>query len=72
MINYDKIPEKDEGVYADDKNIIQTASKPSIELSRNAKGIYSWKIKCYDEDLVNSFNEIKIADDALKLRYGLI
>ena len=47
-----------------------TTGTPSIEVSRNAKGDYSWKIKIYNEDVAKMLEEINKADQSLMRSYG--
>ena len=42
----------------------------SVELSRNAKGAYSWVIKVYEKDLDILLVRIKTVDEKLKTSYN--
>lgn len=42
----------------------------STKLAKNAKGIYTWEIKCYGDDLNENITEIRNADTRLTKLYG--
>lgn len=42
----------------------------SFELSKTAKGNYSWKIKIYNEDLNTLRNQIKATNEWAEMEYG--
>ena len=44
---------------------------PSIELHRNAKGEYSWKIKCSNDDIKELEKTIDDMNKRLKEKYTL-
>jgi len=56
------------------KNIINVNAggdaTSSIELSCNAKGQHSWKIKLYGNETTESLTKIDFVEDYLKKHYG--
>lgn len=53
------------------KEITMTVSQSSIDLKKNAKGIYQWDIKVYDDDINKAMEKSVIVDRKLHDMYSV-
>ena len=51
-------------------SLYERKSQPSITLSRSIKGVYSWDIKIYAEDITDLPNKLSQIDSELREKFG--
>ena len=55
----------------DSFNDVPDTSKESIELTRNNKGLFAWKIKLKEESLSGAtISKLKLLNDKMGVEYG--